>query len=100
MQLRSLSITIVFVAAAYLSAQEIELPQNPLKGRLVFEEKGCIECHAIGGYGGTAGPDLSREEYHGSTLDLASIIWNHAPQMNRKYAPWIWRRLYGIMPPR
>lgn len=68
-----------------LLSQEIEIPQNPLNGRLVFEEKGCIECHAIGGYGGTAGPSLSKELYFGSVLELATIIWNHTPQMNRKF---------------
>jgi cytochrome c551/c552 len=73
------------IAAGALLAQEIQLPQNPLHGQIVFEEKGCIECHAISGYGGTAGPDLSREQYFGSVLELASIIWNHAPQMNRKF---------------
>lgn len=76
---------IVFIFAANLCAQEIELPSNPLKGRIVFEEKGCIECHAISGFGGTVGPDLSREHYYGSFLELAAVIWNHIPQMDRKY---------------
>ena len=66
-------------------AQEIRPPQNPLKGQIVFEEKGCIECHSISGYGGTAGPDLSKKQYFGSVLELASIVWNHSPQMNRKF---------------
>lgn len=77
--------TCVFIIATNIYTQEIELPSNPLKGRIVFEEKGCIECHAISGYGGTVGPDLSREHYYGSFLELASIIWNHIPQMDRKY---------------
>lgn len=68
-----------------LHAQPIEFPKNPLRGQLVFEEKGCIECHAIGGYGGTEGPDLSRDHYFGSVLEIASVIWNHTPQMNRKF---------------
>ena len=70
---------------AVLRSQDIQVPQNPLHGQIVFEEKGCIECHSISGYGGTAGPDLSREKYFGSVLELASIIWNHSPQMNRKF---------------
>jgi cytochrome c551/c552 len=68
-----------------LHAQEIRLPQNPLEGRIVFEEKGCIECHQLGGYGGTAGPSLSKDLYFGTVLDLATVIWNHTPQMNRKF---------------
>ncbi len=66
-------------------AQELKLPSNPLDGRIVFEEKGCIQCHAIGGYGGTVAPDLAKDQYYGSFLELASIIWNHIPEMNRKF---------------
>ena len=36
-----------------LLSQQIQPPQNPLKGQLMFEQKGCVECHAIGGYSGT-----------------------------------------------
>lgn len=68
-----------------LYAQELKLPSNPLGGRIVFEEKGCIVCHSISGYGGNIGPDLSRQKYYGSFLQLGSIIWNHIPNMNRKF---------------
>ncbi|OGU26162.1 MAG: hypothetical protein A2X66_09340 [Ignavibacteria bacterium GWA2_54_16] len=85
MKLPRLTIAIIGIASGSLLAQQIQLPQNPLQGRIVFEEKKCIECHAIGGFGGTVGPDLSKREFFGSTLELASIIWNHAPQMNRKF---------------
>ncbi|MEE9171090.1 MAG: c-type cytochrome [bacterium] len=82
----SIQLTIcVFVTAANLYAQEIELPSNPLRGRIEFEEKGCIECHSISGFGGTIAPDLGKEQYYGSFLELASIIWNHLPEMDRKY---------------
>ncbi len=83
MQVRRFGLLMLFPACVF--AQQIELPQNPLKGQIVFEEKGCIECHAIGGYGGTEGPDLSQELYFGSVLELASVIWNHTPQMNRRF---------------
>lgn len=75
----------LLVFPALFFAQQIQLPNNPLKGQIVFEEKGCVECHAIGGFGGTQGPDLSRELYFGSVLELASTIWNHSPEMNRKF---------------
>ena len=73
------------VFSVCLIAQEIKLPSNPLDGRIVFEEKGCIYCHSVSGYGGTIGPDLGRNQYYGSFLQLASIIWNHIPEMDRKY---------------
>ncbi|UCF65848.1 MAG: c-type cytochrome [bacterium] len=62
-------------------SQSLDIPENPLKGRYVFEQKGCITCHAIKGEGGHEGPDLGRSKFYGSFLQLASIMWNHTPQM-------------------
>lgn len=64
--------------------QELTLPENPLKGRFVFEQKGCITCHSIEGESGKIGPDLGRNKYYGSFLQLAGIMWNHAPDMLRR----------------
>jgi cytochrome c2 len=64
--------------------QTVELPSDILAGRIVFEEKGCITCHGLGGFGGTLAPDLSSEHYYGSFMELASDVWNHIPQMYRK----------------
>ncbi len=58
-----------------------DLPTNPMAGRIVFEEKGCIDCHAIDGYGGNVGPDLGQDQFFGGFYDLASRLWNHAPAM-------------------
>ncbi len=85
MTLRIVLVCALACCSAGLVAQGIELPTDPLDGRIVFEEKQCIACHSVGGYGGTAGPDLSRDFYFGSGLELASILWNHTPQMNRKF---------------
>ncbi len=57
------------------------LPKNPIVGRIVFEEKGCTNCHAIDGFGGDIGPDLVRNKYYGGFYDLAAKLLNHAPQM-------------------
>ena len=76
---------LLLLCSVCIIAQEIRLPSNPLDGRIVFEEKGCIYCHSVSGYGGTFGPDLGRNQYYGSFLQLASIIWNHIPEMDRKY---------------
>jgi len=76
---------LLFSFSFLLYAQELKLPSNPLKGRIVFEEKGCIVCHSVSGYGGKIGPDLSRQKYYGSFLQLGSVIWNHIPKMNRKF---------------
>lgn len=60
------------------------LPSDPLKGRLVFDQKGCIKCHAIHGFGGTIAADLGEKQFFGTALELASIMWNHSPKMSRK----------------
>ncbi|MFQ5649293.1 MAG: c-type cytochrome [bacterium] len=67
-----------------LSAQELFMVENPLKGRFVFEQKGCVNCHAIKGDGGDIGPDLAQKHFYGSFLQLAGIMLNHAPEMLRR----------------
>lgn len=66
------------------TAQELTMPGNPLKGRFVFEQKGCGACHSIEGESGKIGPDLGQNKYYGSFLELAGIMWNHAPDMLRR----------------
>ena len=69
-----------------LLAQETEetyvLWGDPNKGRKVYAERGCANCHAIRGVGGTLGPDLGRPpSQHRTVTQMAGIMWNHAPQM-------------------
>ncbi len=85
MRLRTTLILCLSVLFTDALGQAIELPEHPLQGRIVFEEKGCIECHSIQGYGGDEGPDLSQDLYFGSFPHLAATIWNHTPEMDRKF---------------
>jgi len=57
------------------------IPSNPLSGRVVFEERGCIDCHDINAFGKKIGPALGGEKVFDNFYDLASRLWNHAPQM-------------------
>src|SRR3972149_1321769 len=57
---------------------------DPAKGAKVFGNKGCAQCHALGGEGGKVGPDLLRKQFHGTLLQLAGALWNHWPQMAEK----------------
>jgi mono/diheme cytochrome c family protein len=50
-----LSFTSEQMGAYYVSAKTIP---GPVAGRRLFEEKGCIGCHSVGGKGGTIGPAL------------------------------------------
>ena len=76
-----IGIAMLAVALPGQTNESAQLPKNPMSGRIVFEEKGCINCHAINGYGGDIGPDLGRDKFYGSFYDLASRMWNHAPTM-------------------
>jgi cytochrome c551/c552 len=79
----SVALAILVLYPLWLKAQHLTVPENPLQGRFVFEQKGCINCHAIQGDGGKAGPDLGRKKFYGSFLELASLMWNHIPEMLR-----------------
>ncbi|MDE2059534.1 MAG: c-type cytochrome [candidate division NC10 bacterium] len=57
------------------------LPENPLAGAVVFEQKGCGRCHAIWGSGGTLGPDLATVDQGWSVVEFAGVLWNHSPKM-------------------
>jgi cytochrome c2 len=61
------------------------LPGNPLEGSRLFTEKGCLRCHAIYGVGGTTGPDLGRGTLNRPLLEIAGVIWNHSPGMERAF---------------
>lgn len=74
----------LFIFQVNLVGQDLFMPENPLKGRFVFEQKGCINCHSISGEGGEVAPDLGEKIFYGSFLELASIMWNHVPDMQRQ----------------
>lgn len=53
-------------------------------GKVVFNEKGCINCHSINGKGGKGGPDLGTIKYYGTHLQMAATMWSHFPRMQKK----------------
>ncbi|HSP07378.1 MAG TPA: hypothetical protein VLR94_09380, partial [Acidobacteriota bacterium] len=66
-------------------AKEI-LPEDPLAGAAVFSDKQCSWCHSIRKDDLTSrlGPNLASIHLKGSLLDVAGILWNHAPNMMQK----------------
>ena len=60
------------------------VPGTPERGRAVFAEKKCGECHAVGGKGPRVGPDLGRAGHHVSLTEFAARMWTHAPAMTAK----------------
>jgi mono/diheme cytochrome c family protein len=60
------------------------IPGTPDRGRVLFAEKRCASCHAVGGVGPKIGPDLGRAGHHISLTAFAARMWNHAPAMIAK----------------
>ena len=56
---------------------------DPKRGSTVFAERCCAACHKQG-VGGA--PDLSSVLRRTDRADLASAMWNHAPQMHHLMA--------------
>ena len=71
----------LLISALPAPAQVTEPTQDPLAGSEVFESKGCVECHAVNGIGGTAAPDLGLISRRRSFYELAATTWNHLPTM-------------------
>jgi len=59
-------------------------PGEPGKGELLFAEKQCGKCHAVGGRGGHVGPALDAYKRFASPLFLAGAMWRHGAAMARK----------------
>ena len=78
-----LLLSVLWAVAPGGQSPEILVPDNPLQGRIVFEQKGCSTCHAIQGSGGGIGPDLGERRFYGTFLELAGVFWSHAPEMLR-----------------
>lgn len=56
-------------------------PGDPIAGRSLFLERGCVRCHSIWGNGGTLGPDFAIIGAGRSMQQLAGMFWNHTPRM-------------------
>ncbi len=79
---------------AHLAAQATPTPAQSISaGSRVYGAKGCGECHAVSGIGGTIGPDFAKLGSR-SQFDIAAAMWSHLPQMAARFAA------TGATPPR
>jgi mono/diheme cytochrome c family protein len=84
-RLAVMGIALVLLPAAGVAGEpprELQLPDNPLAGRVLFESRRCHQCHGIAGNGPGIGPDLGQGGFNGSFLDLGAALWNHVPGMS------------------
>lgn len=56
-------------------------PGNATRGRYVFTEKGCNNCHLLSGKGKEGEPGLEEFPQNISAVFLSQAIWNHGPVM-------------------
>jgi len=87
------------LAPAALSAEEmntltayliyvrfLDVPGSVERGRELFAQRSCAECHQLGGRGGSVGPRLDELKGYASSFFLAQALWNHGPEMTAKMA--------------
>jgi len=52
------------------------------RGEQLFQTQQCIQCHSFNGKGGKSAPDLSKRiDRNYTPAVMASLMWNHAPEM-------------------
>lgn len=57
------------------------LEGDPFRGRTLFVDKLCNQCHSVWGHGGVSGPEIARVVAGKSLPQLAGEFWNHTPRM-------------------
>jgi len=64
------------------------IPGNPRKGRQIFTNKGCFQCHTIRGEGKKEGSDLGKKakNFYKTLTQIASSMWNKGPMVLAKMA--------------
>ncbi len=67
--------------AFLFTAQYFDESGDAKAGEKLFAEKGCVQCHAVGGKGGSVGPALDGLKKANSPVLVAAAMWNHGPQM-------------------
>ena len=57
-------------------------PADPVRGKMLFRERGCQTCHTVRGEQGKAGPELGASHKSAPSItQFAGWMWNHSPQM-------------------
>lgn len=70
------------LVAFLYSLEFFDVPGNPETGRVLFAEKGCLDCHSFESKGGKKGPDLEKFKQDLSPIFMVQAMWNHVPEMS------------------
>jgi cytochrome c551/c552 len=57
---------------------------NPEAGRVVFEAKGCVSCHSLGGGGPSVAKSGGSLRGFQTMTGFTAEMWNHAPEMHAR----------------
>jgi mono/diheme cytochrome c family protein len=58
------------------------VPGDARRGEQLFQSERCVQCHSVNGRGGATAPDLAKRVDRDYTPTvMASLMWNHAPDM-------------------
>lgn len=76
------------VLGYYWAGQFFGVDGNAVRGKKVFEDKHCTECHS----GAGPGPKLADQAGTFNPIRMVSVIWSHGPQMKalmqQRNIPW------------
>lgn len=77
-----------YVLGYYWADQFFGVNGDAARGKKVFEEKRCTECHT----GAGPGPKLAEQAGTFSPIRMVSVIWSHGPAMQalmpQRNIPW------------
>ena len=68
------------------AARFLDEPGDATRGRELFVQRSCAECHQLAGRGGTVGPRLDELKDYVSSSFMTQALWNHGPDMATKMA--------------
>jgi mono/diheme cytochrome c family protein len=69
------------VLAFVFTAQYNDEQGDAKTGERVFTTKRCVQCHSVGGKGGSVGPPLDALKRANSPVLVAARMWSHGPRM-------------------
>ena len=69
------------VAFLYTSHYFDGLAPQAARGLGLVRSKGCVQCHSVGGKGGTVAADFAKSTVVGSASGVIAAMWNHEPRM-------------------
>jgi mono/diheme cytochrome c family protein len=69
------------VAAYLYFLKFFDEPGDPIRGKSLFNEKGCGTCHPLSGKGKDGEPGLDEFPQNITPVFLSQVIWNHGPTM-------------------